>query len=146
MRKVIIASFIILTIVSCKSPFSGSLGAATDIDPITRVTSLDNKMDLIVSDKGVQYTIDISTPEGAMNLKNKTLAQAKELVNSEAAAAHNCAILIRPKYTYLLDDKKKKILRITVFGFPARYRNSQPDYDYVPMNNRTKVEVVTKQK
>ena len=130
-----------LVISSCQTSRSGAFGADTDIDPVTSIRSV-NEADLIIAENGVQYTIDISTPDGAAKLRKQTLESAKQLVNAEAAMAHNCAMLVRPKYTYLMDGRK--LLRITVFGFPANYKNTKPDYDYVPMQNRTKVEVVTK--
>ena len=129
--------------VSCRTVRGGAFGADTDIDPATSIRSI-NKADLIIAENGVQYTIDISTPDGAAKLNKISLEQAKQLVNAEAAMAHNCAMLVRPKYTYLKDGKR--LLRITVFGFPANYKNVQKDYDYVPMDNRTKVEIVTKQR
>lgn len=131
-------AFISLFFMSCRSSQSGAFGASTDIDPYTRINS-NNEYDLIVADKGVEYTIDYSTPDGRLKLKKITLEQAKELVNAEAAIKYNCAMLVRPKYTFLKDGKQ--ILRITVFGFPANYKNAQKDYDYVPMQNRQRIDV-----
>lgn len=112
-----------LLVVSCSS-YSGAFGAATDIDPTTTIRS-DNEYDLIVSDQGIEYTIDYSTADGRLKLYKISLEAAKQLVNAEAAAKHNCAMIVRPKYTYLKD--KKQILRITVFGFPANYKNVRKD-------------------
>lgn len=142
-NKLIIALLSVVFFESCHSLRGGAFGASTDIDPITNINS-DNEYDLVISDTGIQYTIDISTADGAAKLRKCTLDQAKQIVNAEAAMANNCAMLVRPKYTYLMDGKK--LIRITVFGFPANYKNIQKDYDYVPMDNRTKVEVVTKQR
>lgn len=111
---------------SCSSTRSGSFGAATDIDPFTQIRSI-NEYDLLISNQGVEYTIDVSTAEGRLKLKKVSLNQAKELVNSEAAMKYNCAMIVRPKYTYLY--KGKHLLRITVFGFPANYKNQQTRND-----------------
>lgn len=143
-NKLIIALLSVVFFESCHSLRGGAFGADTDIDPNTKISSTHNNYDLVISETGIQYTIDISTADGAAKLRKCTLEQAKKIVNAEAAMANNCAVLVRPKYTYLMDGKK--LIRITVFGFPANYKNIQKDYDYVPMDNRTKVEVVTKQR
>lgn len=127
-----------MTFSSCHSSYSGAFGAATDIDPYTRINSI-NEYDLIVADQGIEYTIDYSTPDGRMKLRKITLDQAKELVNAEAAIKYNCAMIVRPKYTFLKDGKQ--ILRITVFGFPANYKNAQRDNNYVPEQNRQRVDI-----
>lgn len=129
------------TLSSCKVFRSGAFGADTDIDPTTHIDSRHNKYDLIVANEGVEYTIDISTPDGKLKLNKLSLSEAKKLVTDEAAIHYRCAMLVRPKYTYLKEGKH--ILRITVFGFPANYKNSK-DYDYVPEQNRTKSEVIVK--
>lgn len=142
MKKIIsntvIFCFTAFAIISCRTYGGGAFGASTDIDPDTKITSV-NEYDLIVSPNGVEFTIDYSTPDGRIMLKNISLDQAKELINAEAARKHNCAMIVRPKYTFLRDGKQ--ILRITVFGFPANYKNAEKDYDYVPMQNRQKVDV-----
>lgn len=113
---------ICIVAVSCRSYGGGAFGASTDIDPITTIDS-NNKYDLVVSSDGIEYTIDVSTPDGRLMLKDLSLKQAQQLVNAEAARKHNCAMIVRPKYTYLRDGKQ--LLRITVFGFPANYKNSE---------------------
>lgn len=124
---------------SCRTSSSGAFGADTDIDPLTEIDSRHNIYDLVVADQGIQYTIDYSTPDGRLKLKNLSLSQAKQMVLSEAAMANNCAMIVRPKYTFLKEGKQ--ILRITVFGFPANYRNAHKGNDYVPEQNRTKTTI-----
>lgn len=94
--------------------------------PRTYIESF-NDYALDVDAKGVTYTIDISTPEGAAKLKNVTLAEAEDLALTEALIKHNCAQLINPQFTNLMNGKR--VLRVTVFGFPARYR-ARPDKVY----------------
>ena len=106
--------------VSCSTVTSGGSGI-TDTE-ITTITHSINEYDLEVDPQGVTYTIDISTPEGALKLENLTLAQAKALALEEAAIKNNCARIISPKFSHLM--KGKHVLRVTVFGFPARYKNS----------------------
>lgn len=138
--KTLLFGFIAFTVISCRSYYGASgFGGSTDIDPLTTITSV-NEYDLIVEPNGIEYTIDISTPEGRIWLKNiKNEQEAKDLINAEAARKYNCAMIVRPKYTVLRDGKK--LLRLTVFGFPANYKNKEKDYDYVPMQNRQKVDV-----
>jgi hypothetical protein len=71
----------------------------------------------------VLYTIDVTTPSGALKLKKLNLEQAKDLALTEALIQYQCAVLFNPQYTYL--TKGNKVLRITVYGYPARYKNKQ---------------------
>lgn len=115
---VVIAS---LFLYSCGSYRSGRDGyTSTEIQTYTESI---NRYDLDVDPQGVTYTIDISTPEGKIKLNGLSLAQAQQLALEEAAIKNNCARIISPKFSHL--KKGKQILRVTVFGFPARYKNSQ---------------------
>ena len=106
---------------SCSSTRSGSDGfTGTEIDTYTESI---NRFDLDVDPQGITYTIDISTQEGKLKLNGLSLEQAKQLALEEAAIKNNCARIISPKFSHL--KKGKHILRVTVFGFPARYKNSQ---------------------
>lgn len=106
---------------SCSSLRSGGEGI-TGTEIATYTESI-NRFDLDVDPQGVTYTIDISTPEGRIALEGLTLEQAKKLALEDAAIKNNCARLISPKFSHL--KKGKQILRVTVFGFPARYKNSE---------------------
>ena len=70
-----------------------------------------------------ENTIDISTELGAAKLKNLTVKQAEDLAKREAIMKYKCGTLVNPQYTYL--KKGKRILRITVYGFPAMYKNQE---------------------
>ena len=112
---------ICLLISSCSSVRSGGDGITnTEIDTYTESIS---RFDLDVDPEGITYTIDISTQEGQIKLNGLSLEQAKQMALEEAAIKNNCARIISPKFSHL--KKGKQILRITVFGFPARYKNSQ---------------------
>ncbi len=103
---------------SCASTKSGGWGNTShEVDLKSRSI---NYYDLTVDPVGVTYTIDISTKEGRIKLDGLNLNQAKEMVLQEAAMMNNAAKLVEPKFTYLKEGKD--ILRITVFGFPARYK------------------------
>lgn len=115
---------------SCSTSRSGGSGI-TDTE-ITTITHSVNEYDLDVDPQGITYTIDISTAEGRIKLNGLSLSQAQELALQEAAIKNNCARIISPKYSHL--KKGKNILRITVFGFPARYKNSSLK-DKLPENN-----------
>lgn len=86
-----------------------------------------NDYALDVEPQGITYTIDISTPEGAAKLDKLSLAEAENLALTEAVIKYNCAMIVNPQFTNLMKDKR--VLRITVFGFPARYR-ARPDKQY----------------
>lgn len=114
---------------SCSSMRSGADGiTGTEINTINESY---NRMDLIVDQQSITYTIDISTAEGSGKLNGLSLAEAKKLALEEAAIKNNCARIISPKFSYL--KVGKQILRVTVFGFPARYKNSEKPR--VPDNN-----------
>lgn len=110
-----------LLISSCSSLRSGGDGI-TDTEIATYTESI-NRFDLDVDPQGITYTIDISTQEGKLKLNGLSLEQAKKMALEEAAIKNNCARIISPKFSHL--KKGKQILRVTVFGFPARYKNSQ---------------------
>lgn len=110
-----------LALAGCSSARSGGSGY-TDHEVFTHSTSI-NEYDLDVDAKGITYTIDISTPEGRLKLNGLNLKQAQQLALEEAAIMNNAARIVSPKYTYL--KKGKNIIRVTVFGFPARYRKSE---------------------
>lgn len=101
-----------------------------------------NRMDLEVSPDGITYTIDISTAEGRIKLNGLNLAQAKKLALEEAAIKNNCARIISPKFSHL--QKGKHILRITVFGFPARYKNSEKTTTHDAQFERDKNVIIVK--
>lgn len=106
---------------SCSLLRSGGDGVTgTEISTYTESI---NRYDLDVDPQGITYTIDISTQEGKIKLNGLSLAQAQQLALEEAAIRNNCARIISPKFSHL--KKGKQILRVTVFGFPARYKNSQ---------------------
>lgn len=124
-RKLLIAVSIILTAWSfsaCNTVFSGANQRNASQTPQTRITSF-NEYDLEVSNESISYTIDISTPEGRMKLNKLKLREAENLALTEAVMKYNCAMLVNPQYTNLM--KGKKILRITVYGFPAKYKNQE---------------------
>lgn len=110
-----------MTVSSCSFLRSGGDGI-TDTEIATYTESI-NRYDLDVDTEGITYTIDISTQEGQLKLNGLSLEQAKKLALEEAAIKNNCARIISPKFSHL--KKGKHILRVTVFGFPARYKNSQ---------------------
>ena len=114
---------------SCSSMRSGGDGITGT--EIYTVNESYNRMDLEVDPQSITYTIDISTSEGLMKLNGLSLAEAKKLALEEAAIKNNCARIISPKFSHL--KKGKQILRVTVFGFPARYKNAEKPK--VPDNN-----------
>ena len=125
-----------LSFISCNTAKTGSHSRNAYHIPVTSIQS-DNDYALDVASDGVSYTIDISTPEGATKLNKISLAEAEELALTEAVIKYNCAMLVNPQFTNLMNGKK--VLRITVFGFPARYR-ARPDKTY-DVNNRQQIDI-----
>jgi len=107
---------------SCSHYHSEAYSRNASIAPNTVANSYNN-YDLIVSDEMVEYTIDISTPEGRLKLNKISEKDARELALNEALLKYKCAMLMNPEYTFAKNGKK--ILRVTVFGFPAKYKNQE---------------------
>lgn len=114
--------FCTLAFNSCKTRYMSSWGEGSTLNPKVKATSI-NEYDLDISDDYITYTIDISTPEGKLLLNKKSLAEAQMTVENEAAMANKCDLIWQPKYSKLVDGKK--ILRITISGRPANYKNSK---------------------
>ena len=115
----------VLAVVSCggvRDEVSGSTSNNSYIAPTTSVSSY-NSYDLEVSEESVSYTIDISTPEGKTKLRNLSLREAEQLALTEAVVVNKCAMIINPQYTHL--KKGDRVLRVTVYGFPAKYKNQK---------------------
>ncbi len=113
----------ILTMNSCSTTRTGAHSNNSYHAPRTYIESF-NDYALDVEPEGISYTIDISTPEGAAKLKHLTIKEAEDLALTEAVMKYNCAMIVNPQFTNLMNGKR--VLRITVFGFPARYR-ARPD-------------------
>lgn len=96
---------------------AASLNAYTTVRP--QIESY-NELTMDLDPTPVTYTIDISTAEGKIKLNKLNLAEAQELALVESLMAYRCATLFNPQYTHLV--KGNKILRVTVYGYPARYK------------------------
>ena len=131
MKKIILALAVIaLALTSCSKGvhkvFEGGYGSSINENgyqlPVTGIESI-NIADLELSNDFITYTIDISTPEGQTKLNGINEKQAKELALTEASIVNRCSLIVNPKYTFLKDGKK--IVRVTVSGQPAYYKNAR---------------------
>lgn len=82
-----------------------------------------NQYDLEILPTPIEYSIDISTPEGRAKLSNLSIPQAEALALREAIIANKCATIADPQYTYATNEGR--ILRVTIYGFPAIYKNQK---------------------
>lgn len=137
----ILRLFLLIPIISsCTTTKTGAHSNNAYRAPATYIESM-NDYALDVDPEGISYTIDISTPEGASKLNKISLKEAENLALTEAVIKYNCAMLVNPQFTNLMNGKR--VLRITVFGFPARYR-TRPDKTY-DSNTRQEIDInVTK--
>ena len=106
---------------ACSSAKSGSTADHATDEVLTINTSY-NELTMKLDPTGVSYTIDVSTPEGRAKLRKISLKEAKQLALVECIIKHNCVTLFNPQYTHLVNGKD--VLRVTVYGFPARYKNT----------------------
>lgn len=97
---------------SCRS--SGNISGNNAISIGTSVVG-ENHYKIIVGEERIApYTIN-----NRKQLKRLSLQEAKDKVLQEAVIARNCATIVEPNYSY--DMKGKKIVRITVVGYPGYY-------------------------
>ena len=109
-----------LILTSCSTTKSGST-ADHARDGVFTVNASYNELTMDLDPQGVSYTIDVSTPEGRAKLRKISLEDAKQLALIECIIKHNCVTIFNPQFTHLV--KGKDVLRVTVYGFPARYKN-----------------------
>lgn len=97
---------------SCRS--SGNVSGNNAISIGTSVIG-ENHYKIIVGEERIApYTIN-----NRKQLKRLSLKEAKDKVLQEAVIARGCATIVEPNYSY--DMKGKKIIRITVVGYPGYY-------------------------
>lgn len=82
-------------------------------------------MTMDISDDYITYDIDVLSNEGKIILQNASEESAKNIALSRAIAANRCDAIFQPRITTVRGDKNE-ILRVTVYGRPAKYRK-QPD-------------------
>lgn len=121
MRKLIyllsVAAVALLT--SCAPKMTTRVSEAVSRVEETNVSY--NPLTMTLDSEPITHTIDISTSAGQVKLQGLSLQEARDLVLVEALMANKCATIFKPQYTHLID--KGKVLRITIYGFPARYKN-----------------------
>lgn len=123
MKYVLSTAFIVSCLLICSCSTTRSRGEGLTGEEISTYTESINRYDLDIDPEFVTYTIDISTPEGRLALHGLTLEEARQKVLTDAAIKFRCTKIFGPKFSHL--KKGKQILRITVSGQPARYKNSQ---------------------
>lgn len=79
-----------------------------------------NELDYDFDETPITYVIDISTQEGRAKLKNISVQEAYDLALIEAIMKYKCANIFHPQFTHL--EKDGQVLRVTLYGFPARYK------------------------
>ncbi len=108
----ICAAALLCCLSSCRS--SGNVSGNNAISIGTSVVG-ENHYKIIVGEERIApYTIN-----DRKQLKRLTLQEAKDKVLQEAVIARNCATIVEPNYSY--EMKGKKIVRITVVGYPGYY-------------------------
>ncbi len=116
-----ITTVILFTVSSCSPKISTrKLNAYTTVAP-NNVSY--NRFTMDLDPNPITYTIDISTEAGRTKLMNLSLDEACDLALIEAIMANQCATLFQPQYTHLI--KQGKVLRVTVYGYPARYKKEE---------------------
>lgn len=122
MRKLFPLVLMLLAISACQSPkmTSRALNAYTTVQT-TNVSY--NPMTMVLDAEPITYTIDISTQSGRAKLNGLSLDEAYDLVLVESVIANKCATIFQPQYTNLM--KKGDVLRVTIYGYPARYKVQQ---------------------
>lgn len=125
-QTLIISGLLVLLAAACLSSCSVIKGSSRsrNADATVKPTIVSyNELTMNLDSVGITHTIDVSTAEGQLKLNKLSLREAEELVLVEAIMKANCATLFNPQYTHLRNGKK--ILRVTVYGFPARYKKQE---------------------
>lgn len=121
MRTLSLVTFVLSLIIglsSCSPKISTrKLNAYTTVNP--NIVSY-NELTMDIDEAPITYVIDISTEAGKTKLKNLSLDEACDLALIEAIMANKCATIFNPQYTHLVH--KGKVLRVTLYGYPARYK------------------------
>ncbi len=115
-------AIVFLMLSSCSTLRMGSRNRNASNTVKAKIESY-NELTMDLAKDAITYTIDVSTTEGKIKLHKLSLRQAEELALTEAVMNNNCAALFNPQYTHL--KKGKKILRVTVYGFPAYYKHKK---------------------
>lgn len=142
-------TFLYLVVLTIASMLLASCGVVRGVGegigvnkrPLDQITS-DTEVGLVLSDQTIEYTIDISTNDGRLILNKMSEKEAKEYVTTAALIKYNCDVIFRPKYNIL--KKGKQIIRITMGGRPANYKNtySQPATSTnTSRSNRTNINI-----
>lgn len=117
----LIAAVIFCVLATACSTASYSSSTTRNSSHYARTTAVSyNEYTMDLDEYPVEYTIDISTIEGKTKLANLTLEDAENLALVEAIMQARCATLFQPQYTHLMKDGH--VLRVTVYGIPARYK------------------------
>ncbi|MDE6794994.1 MAG: hypothetical protein K2J63_06775 [Muribaculaceae bacterium] len=118
---ILLSISLLLGLTSCSPKISTrKLNAYTTVAP-TIVSYNELTMDL--DPNPITYTIDVSSESGRAKLSNLSVEEADDLALIEAIMSHRCATIFNPQYTHLVH--KGKVLRVTVYGYPARYKQIQ---------------------
>lgn len=104
---------------SCSPKVTTSTLKATDTVNTWNVSY--NELTMNLDSEPITYTIDISTEAGRMRLNKLSVEEADNLALIEAIMANKCATIFQPQFTHLVQGGN--VLRVTIYGFPARYKN-----------------------
>lgn len=112
---------LVIGLSSCSPKISTrKLNAYTTVNPT--IASF-NELTMDADPEPITYTIDVSTESGRTKLNNLSVDEACDLVLIEAIMSNKCATIFQPQYTHL--KHKGKVLRVTLYGFPARYKKAK---------------------
>jgi hypothetical protein len=121
MKKILVSTVMVMAIVALVSCGSNKSSVASNrmFDDnslkIVKAAETTNSYNIIVGKERIQpYTIS-----DRKRLKGLTLKEAQEKVLQEAVIARGCAMIVEPNYSY--DMKGKRVVRITVVGYPGYY-------------------------
>ena len=116
--RVVLLLVLSIGVTSCSPKISTrKLNAYTTVDPT--IVSY-NELTMNLDPQPITYTIDVSTESGRAKLNKLSVDEACDLALIEAIMSYKCATIFNPQYTHLVN--KGKVLRVTVYGYPARYK------------------------
>lgn len=140
--NIFLVAIALLILTSCGTVRGIAEGLGVAKRPLDEITS-ETEVGLVLADQTIEYTIDYSTQDGRLILNKMSEHDAKEYVTSAALIKYNCDVIFRPKYNIL--KKGRQILRITMGGRPANYKNTlnnqTPTAGSITRNNNSNINI-----
>lgn len=119
----LVCGLICVATTNCASiPRTHSSGTELGVNVVSNFQHID-WMTMDINEDYITYDLDILSPEGRVLLKKVTEQEAKDIALSQAIIANHCDAIFQPRIN-CIKGKKNEIIRVTVYGRPAKYKKA----------------------